>query len=32
MTRSTMQRQLFEQNAWDFSDLRVLFINSTLKG
>ena len=31
MTLNAMQEQLSEQSTWDFSDLRALFINCTLK-
>ena len=31
MTLTPMQEQLCEQSQWDFSDLRALFINCTLK-
>jgi multimeric flavodoxin WrbA len=31
MTLNEMQEQLCEQSTWDFSDLRALFVNCTLK-
>jgi hypothetical protein len=31
VTLNAMQEALCEQSTWDFSDLRALFINCTLK-
>ena len=31
MTLNAMQEELCQQSRWDFSDLRALFINCTLK-
>ena len=31
MTMNAMQEELCHQHQWDFSDLRALFVNCTLK-